>query len=92
MLALLINLVMLCSTFAVLIATRGARGDRRAKPQSTDILLVLTLIAAGVIVGMWSGRRLFANVSMLVLMAYSVGHWRGLKQSQVDSSDSPSEI
>ena len=89
MLATFINLVMLCTTFAVLGLTRGRPEDGRAKLKSTDILLVLTLIAAGVIVGMWSGRRLFANVSLLILIPYAVGRWRGLNQSRVEPSDSP---
>jgi hypothetical protein len=67
MLATFSYLVMLCATFAVLTLVRGAPGDNGAKPQSTDILLVLTLITAGAIVQMWSGRRLFANVSLLIL-------------------------
>jgi hypothetical protein len=91
MLPRLINLLMLCSTFAVLRSVRTP-DDSKAKPQSTDILLVLTLMVAGVIVGMWSGGHLFGNLSMLVLMAYAVGRWRGLKQSHVEPSDSRSEI
>jgi NADH:ubiquinone oxidoreductase subunit 2 (subunit N) len=88
MLASFINMVMLVATVAVLRLVRGAPGDSAAKPQSTDILLVMTLITAGVLVGVWSGGRLFANLSMLVLMAYSVGRWRGLKQSRVSPSNS----
>jgi hypothetical protein len=67
MLATIMYLVMMCATFVVLGLVRGAPGDGGAKPQSMDILLVLTLIAAGVIGQMWSGRRLFANVSLLIL-------------------------
>jgi hypothetical protein len=88
MLSTFINLLMLCSTFAVLRLVRGAPGDSSAKPQSTDMLLLLTLMVAGVIVGMWSGGHLFGNLSMLVVMSYAVGRWRGLKQSSVSPSDS----
>ena len=88
MLPTFINLLMLCSTFAVLRLVRGAPGDGNAKPQSTDMLLLLTLMAAGAIVGMWSGGHLFGNLSMLVLMAYAVGRWRGLKQIQAQSPES----